>query len=441
MTAFLKRNGFKTLEAIAEFLIYMPWMFCLYYVLFGDTRFFDFLPLEILFLMMGLFITDYLIAKHKAIYKISAYMIGAIPVAIAVLLLGIYVDPFFAAVYALYLIICYMRGLAFATHDMRVSYSQSKFMFGVGALMAAFALSVYLGYLRWFSGYIIWCAVVFIAMSIIILNQLQLVRMLDMMNAEAYATHRDVRFRNFIFSLIIIGLIVFIFQIKAIVQFLSLLVTYIGDGLRHVLLVVIQWLITWLNGLFGPSEQQGAAPPMDFSQFADNTTSPIANIIRAIMEVLFYVVAIAITAFLIYQLIKALARWISSMMERYTAGDEERSFILSLDDIVDRSSSLGQDIRRRMRRALRHFETPQQRIRFLYAQTIKRFADKGYEIKPQQTPDDIHSSISGLQPGADPEFKELTELYDKARYSHHNVSDEEAARAKRYRDRLFRMKL
>lgn len=441
MTTVLKRNGFKILEAIAEFIIYMPWMFYLYFLIFRDNAFFKFIPFLIAFVLAGLLITDYLVAKRKLVYKIAAYSIGALLAIVAGISLWIYEGPIFAVMFILYFFICYMRGLVFATHNFMVAYSQSKFAFCMGVLLITFVISLYIADLYWFGRYIIWLALGFIAVSIIILNQLQLLRILDMMNAEAYVAHKNVRFRNFIFSLFIIGVIMLIFKFKAMVRFLSALVMLAVSGLKYILFVSLRWLITWLNSLFS-SSQQDAVSSIDFSQLQEGMKSSSPGIMQIIMEIVFYIVAIGAVVVIVYYVGRAIIRWISEVMRQYVVGeDEERNFIISWDDLIDRSSALGQGIQRRIKHMIRRFETPQQHVRFLYAQTIKRFEDKGCDFNPSYTPQDIHLFMSQRFPMVDPDLLDLTALYQKARYSCHDIGDEHVSRAKRYRDRLVKLKL
>lgn len=441
MSGLLKRAGFKSLEAVAEFIMYMPWMFLLYYAIFGDKKFFEFLPFMILFLLAGLFVTDYLLLKYKSIYKVSAYLFGLIAVSVMLAILWMKEGPFFAVLFGLYLIICYIRGVFFAVRDIRISFTQSKFISGIVVLAAAFAFSFYFSDTRWFSRDILWCAIAFIAASIIILNQLQLLRMLDMMNAEAYTTHRDVRLRNLIFSLILIGIIVLAFEIKAVVNFMSWVAIYIGIGLRYVIYTVIKWIFNLINSLYEASSGGEGISAPDLSQLGNGETSAFANILRIIMEVMYYITAVAIAIFLIYLLIKMVKNWIVSMTGRYVNADEERKFVFDTEEITGKKPSLADEMRRRMKHMLRRFETPQQYVRFIYAQIVKKFADRGCEIKPQQTPDDIYYAVKTRCPDVDPDFAYLTELYKKARYSPYSINDDDIVKAKRYKSRLNKLKI
>lgn len=445
MKQFIKRNIFKIAECSAEFILYVPWMVYSYYFTL-QNRFIatKYLPFFFGFMMMGLAVTDILLQKRGVIYRAVAYVIGVTPVAIiALIMMSNHSNIFLVAMFSAFSLISYIRGVIFAQRNFRTMYGESKLIAGIVLSFIAYMISALYKGLNWFESTVICLAIVFIALSMIILNQLQLLQMFDLMNAESVASHRDVRTRNLLFSAVSAGFIVLIFYFKYMVRFLSAFSVYIGFAIKYIVVWILRWAISRLNGPQSNGIQQPPASSLNIEMLQDKSVPHWVTIIKAILEYALYALAVVILAIIVYNLIKALVKWISAFMKEYMyREDEERNFIFSWEDIIVRHGErLRRTVSRRIRRIKRQFKTPAEHLRFLYRESVHCLIVKGgYHniIMPSSTPDEIHRDIKNLLPTVDPDLEKLTALYKKARYSNSTITDDDVKESKRHRDKLVK---
>lgn len=193
-------------------------------------------------------------------------------------------------------------------------------------------------------------------------------------------------------------------------------IPYIFEWFKKILL----WLVTMLAKLlqFSPVEQQGtqSAPVVESSGEmvpVVEETSLVAEILEAAMIVLGVIVIIGLCVAALVLLLRKLKIWLADVwgrLEQYAAAVAEDYE----DEITDiRKESLGERIAAKRRGAFWQREQipaqPVENIRYRYRRLLRKH--------PQWTAD---TTARENMP------RELAELYEKARYSNHAVTEKEA---------------
>lgn len=430
---------------MAEFILYMPWMAYSYYLVYRNrVAATEYWPVFFAFMLMGIVITDLLLQKKSAVYSVTSYLIGILPLGIAAPVVMRRWGVLSVALFCLFSLVSYARGVSFARCSFKNVYGRSKFIGGLAVLFIAYGTSVLYRDFNWFEGTVIGLAVVFVVLSMALLNQLQLLNMFELMNAESMASHKDVRLRNLLFSLMCSGFIVLIFWFKYVVRLLSAIAQYAGHAVRYIVTLALRWLITWLNKSHSSHVDNTPHVSESINMLQGKDPSHWVAIIKAILEYILYAVTVVIIAALVYAVVRAVLRWFFAFVTAYMhREDEERNFIFSWDDVlVEQAKKLRHSVSRHIKRLRRRFETPVEYLRFLYREAVYHMAMKDGDnrcgINASFTPDEIHRNIKRVFPWVDPDFENLTALYKRARYSNCAITDESVKEAKRYRDKLVK---
>lgn len=250
--------------------------------------------------------------------------------------------------------------------------------------------------------------VIFLACSVLTLNQLNLASALP----EAQAVPGSIRRRNRLLTFLMLVAALLISLIPALGRWLTLA----WDMLRTVVAQVIRWLID-LYPAPAPVQGGGGAGAADFSMLGEAApTSPLAVILEKIMLALAF-------AFLAVLLVKALRilgqklmmflRWGFQRLQSYASSATE-DYVDELQNTREQGDErfLLNRLRRR-RISARELEAmpPRERIRVLYAMARRKHPEWPASGTARET----------LQ-------EESARIYERARYSTHPVTEEDAGR-------------
>ena len=250
--------------------------------------------------------------------------------------------------------------------------------------------------------------VIFLACSVLTLNQLNLASALP----EAQAVPGSIRRRNRLLTFLMLVAALLISLIPALGRWL----TQAWDMLRTVVAQVIRWLID-LYPAPAPVQGGGGAGGADFGMLGEAApTSPLAVILEKIMLVLAF-------AFLAVLLVKALRilgqklmmflRWGFQRLQSYASSATE-DYVDELQNTREQGDErfLLNRLRRR-RISARELEAmpPRERIRVLYAIARRKHPEWPASGTARET----------LK-------EESARIYERARYSSHPVTEEDADR-------------
>lgn len=250
--------------------------------------------------------------------------------------------------------------------------------------------------------------VIFLACSVLTLNQLNLASALP----EAQAVPGSIRRRNRLLTFLMLVAALLISLIPALGRWLTLA----WDMLRTVVAQVIRWLID-LYPAPAPVPGGGGAGAADFGMLGEAApTSPLAVILEKIMLVLAF-------AFLAVLLVKALRilgqklmmflRWGFQRLQSYASSATE-DYVDELQNTREQGDErfLLNRLRRR-RISARELEAmpPRERIRVLYAIARRKHPEWPASGTARET----------LK-------EESARIYERARYSTHPVTEEDAGR-------------
>lgn len=213
--------------------------------------------------------------------------------------------------------------------------------------------------------------------------------------------------------------------LTAVLLALTLLISALPAVIRAVerawnlLLGLILRFLDWLSSLLPQSSTIGAAPmeSMDMSGLAEASAEP--NLLAVILEKAALVLAgvaaavlVALAARFLYRRLKKLAKYLLELMRRYAAASGE-----DYEDEITDTREEGRERHLPLRALRRHLDlrddrslSPAQRIRRRYARLRMHHPDWQDSRTARET-------LSG----------DAARLYERARYSEHPVTDEEAA--------------
>lgn len=227
-----------------------------------------------------------------------------------------------------------------------------------------------------------------------------------------------------LFSAMMVSFILTIFCITSLFSRgldIDIYISQFGKWLGKVLLAIIKWflyIITLLRAYFARNrksdnlEEQQDAYRNAFSDLTNEVSDPsiIANIIYGIFAVLVY-------GFFIYLLYQGFKRIYNTYVIRYVTDADMITTLSPSKDMtkpkkeeITLMEKLRQNIRRDNRMKLRH----------IYRIFVRRH--KEYYHRRNNTPQDIAKEIHEIY---DEDISEITALYEKARYSNHDISNEE----------------
>jgi hypothetical protein len=209
------------------------------------------------------------------------------------------------------------------------------------------------------------------------------------------------------------------------------------------------WLLKGI-GLLMPDggeepEQQPTMPPETRGSEFPFDNSGHSSIIWIILDYIliagFIVGAILFTYFILKRLSKRFPGWLRSALAwltRYRSGglDEDEGYVDVVTSTRDNKALSKGGPWKRLKRLFQgepgtrweDMGTNRERIRFLYAQAVRRSIRSGLQWKPQWTPTETSAEASKLTEAAKSLDSELCASYERARYGGREPDDAETAR-------------
>ncbi len=175
-------------------------------------------------------------------------------------------------------------------------------------------------------------------------------------------------------------------------------------------------LVLFLSSLFAGNEtvHDGAIQAGSFFPAAESAAEAAPNpIVELILNLITWTVIAALTAYLLFRIAKLLVRFLRFLVRRFQQyiSAFDTTYVDTYEDLP-LSDSVRKGFLRRRKRIPQSFSTsPRDRIRFFYLKMLLR-----------------HPEWSVSETAKDHLDQPAAELYEKARYSTHDISDEDAVR-------------
>jgi hypothetical protein len=176
-----------------------------------------------------------------------------------------------------------------------------------------------------------------------------------------------------------------------------------------------------------PVNSQGNMGDM-FQDIGDSgDTSIFLLILMKIIEFAFTVIIIIALVYILWMLYLKLKELYRMFYARDIEGSEKRERIIPIEDIsneiVSRIKSVRNDLSSIFERSNR------KKVRNAYNKIILKYKNKGIQVSASSTPLELQNEIEVKNKLS---FQEVTIIYEKARYSTMQCSDEEVSRIKKY---------
>ncbi|HEY5571383.1 MAG TPA: DUF4129 domain-containing protein [Anaerolineales bacterium] len=200
----------------------------------------------------------------------------------------------------------------------------------------------------------------------------------------------------------------------------------------------------------GPGQAPPAPPPMPPPIIAGEGPAWI----EVIKSILFWVLFLGVIGFSIYQygkqhgaLWQELSRLpgvalLRKVLEWLRGGfrDANRALQNAADGAIDwfrtvRTSRAGTEVRRRIN--LRRLSA-RQKVLFYYLAMVRRGGETGIARQPDQTPYEYQLKLQASLPEIDRDLAALTEAFVEARYSRHEISEDQARLVRKWWERIRR---
>ena len=132
-----------------------------------------------------------------------------------------------------------------------------------------------------------------------------------------------------------------------------------------------------------------------------------------ILNLITWAVILVLVAYLLYRIAKLLVRLLRLLVRRFQQylSAFDTTYVDTYEDLPDDRTTRKGFLRRRGRRVLPLSDTPRDRIRFIYLKKLLR-----------------HPEWSASETAKDHLSAPAAELYEKARYSTHEITDADSAR-------------
>jgi hypothetical protein len=298
-------------------------------------------------------------------------------------------------------------------------------------------------------------------LSLILLSLTQFAILRVNWSLERIPIHRNLASRWLVYSavtLLILTLIAIILPTHYSIGFLNLmgyLISLIIGFLNLVILILsIPFLLLFsiLSSLFG-STQPVKSP--DFSQVlpppppANATSVPWAEMLKSLI---FWAVFVAIILFSLYQFFKQNGELVHAIRRIPVLGSMLRAWswlwnwLRGVNQKI--TSTMAESLRRLRERqeknapvegwqflSLRRM-SPRQRVIFFYLAMVRRSGERGLPRQPAQTPNEYARVLTERLPDVQSEVGAFTDGFNEARYSRHEIGEQNAGIAQRYWQRI-----
>lgn len=264
-----------------------------------------------------------------------------------------------------------------------------------------------------------------------------------------------------LFFLVVVTVVAFLLPTSYTMGLLSTL-KYVVDGALYLantififllapLLALLGWIMKALGTKGHPSDTT-PEPPV----FAPQPDRPVIVLpwLDVLKSILFWGLLIGVVGYAFYQYArqnKWLVAWVSQVpVLRWLAGifGWIRDRVRGLKDGLEEAFKSGLERARRGAQerqskgqagfvSLRRM-TPRQRVIFFYLALVRRGAESGLRRTPDQTPIEYAQSLEKELQGAENELVAMTDSFNEARYSLHDVTPEKASTVRQLWDQIKR---
>jgi hypothetical protein len=80
--------------------------------------------------------------------------------------------------------------------------------------------------------------------------------------------------------------------------------------------------------------------------------------------------------------------------------------------------------------------SPREQVQYYYRSTVRRAARQGLQRKPSQTPKEFRELVAASVPETEPDMGNLTDRFEEARYSRHEMGERQADEARTHWQRI-----
>lgn len=176
-----------------------------------------------------------------------------------------------------------------------------------------------------------------------------------------------------------------------------------------------------------PTNSQGNMGEM-FQDIGDRGDSSIfLLVLMKIIEFAFTVIIVIALVYILWMLYLKLKELYRMFYARDIEGSEKRERIVPMEDISEEIVSRIKNVRSGISSIFER--SNRKKIRSAYNKIILRYKNKGIQVNASSTPLELQNEIEMKNKLS---FKEVTKIYEKARYSTVQCSDEEVNRIKKY---------
>ena len=315
----------------------------------------------------------------------------------------------------------------FLEHDLILS--RNKLIFGAIIFISAIIFMQYYSSIEYLKRTVYTFVYVFIAISLLIKNQQNLDNAFIKKHIDLSTVPKNIRNYNSIIVMVLFALIIIIFNIKELVDFIVYIIGNIPRTIVLFMLKALELLSKLLPGGEGEGGSQGGSP--DMSGLPEGEENAIVAIIT---KIIFGIILVAAGAFAIWKLpalfaaigrkIKKLGNFIAELFKKLfliqkDSLDKEIDYIDEVITIKPTSHSKEEreskkKIQRMGGRLWKNADY-MEKIRFMYKLTVNYIIKSGIDIKRSDTTKEIYQKaleIDGLQES----LGFATDIYNKIRY-------------------------
>ncbi|TVY10452.1 DUF4129 domain-containing protein [Paenibacillus cremeus] len=286
-----------------------------------------------------------------------------------------------------------------------------------------------------------WCGIAALAVTLLMVNQGNL-------RKETLSSKKDVVLASTVVlqNRILISIVFAAILVFALYRQLEEAVIWLKDQL----ILALLWVLSLFDQPSGPTQSDQPAPPPPMGQEPPGEAAWWWVLLEKAALIFAYVVAAVMIVFLLYQLIRVLARWIRraiswlrAYLEEGGLRDSGTGYQDDVESLVD-WEELRDGLAARFRRFFQggsgkepgwhELKDNRERVRFLYRAMLETGVKAGYRVKPHLTPKETGRELEQWEQSqrkAEAEPRAIVPLYEQVRYGDRDVSDADVAEAKR----------